>query len=113
MLENMPAFWFDSRAQFQFQSPNMPMNQSLRNILKTLCVFLCSVTFTTAALAQISSQTGQITGRVTDKRGDAISNVRVFVVTDNQTRGETKTDASGQYTLSVAPGEYELRASAD
>ncbi|MGH9752097.1 MAG: TonB-dependent receptor [Blastocatellia bacterium] len=89
------------------------MNQLSRNILKALCVFLCSVTFATATSAQTSSRTGQISGRVTDKRGDAVGNARVVAVADNQTRGETNTDGAGQFTLALAPGNYELRVSAD
>jgi len=89
------------------------MNQLSRNILKTLCVFLCSVTFAIPTDAQASSQTGKISGRVADNRGDAISNARVAAVADNQTGGETKTDGAGQFTLALPPGDYELRVSAD
>jgi outer membrane receptor protein involved in Fe transport len=61
------------------------------------------------------SQIG-VSGRVTDKRGDAVGGVRVLAVSGDriqEARGETKTDASGQYTLPLAAGEYELRATAD
>ncbi|HKE05893.1 MAG TPA: TonB-dependent receptor [Blastocatellia bacterium] len=89
------------------------MNQLSRNLIKAICVLLCPVTFATAASAQSSSETGQITGRVTDKRGDAINSARVAAVANNQTRGEAKTDRAGQFTLSLPPGDYELRVSAD
>src|SRR5262249_7334636 len=89
------------------------MNQLSRKLLKALCVLLCPVFFATATPAQTSSETGQISGRVTDKRGDAISNARVAAVANNQTRGEAKTDGAGQFTLSAPPGVYELRVSAD
>lgn len=89
------------------------MNQLSRNTLKALCIFSCSITFAVTTAAQASSQAGQISGRVTDKRGDAISNARVTAVADNQPRGEAKTDGAGQFTLSLPPGDYELRVSAD
>ncbi len=89
------------------------MNQLSGKILKTLCVFLCGMPWAMALAAQPASQTGQISGRVTDKRGDAIRNARVFAVVEDQTRGETKTDGAGQFTLALPPGDYELRASAD
>ncbi|HKQ77994.1 MAG TPA: TonB-dependent receptor [Blastocatellia bacterium] len=89
------------------------MNQLSRNIFKALCVFLCSITFAVAITAQASTQTGQISGRVVDKRGDAISNASVTAVSNNQPRGEAKTDGAGQFTLSAPPGDYELRVSAD
>src|SRR5262245_20764015 len=89
------------------------MNQQSINTLKALCVFLCSIIFAVVTAAQAPSQAGQISGRVTDKRGDAVSNARVVAVADNQTRGETVTDGAGQFTLALQPGVYELRVSAD
>jgi iron complex outermembrane receptor protein len=89
------------------------MNQLSRNTLKALCVFLCSITLAVVTAAQAPSQAGQISGRVTDKRGDAVSNARVVAVADNQTRGETSTNGAGQFTLALQPGDYELRVSAD
>src|SRR5262245_8432401 len=86
------------------------MNQLSRNILKAICVFLCPVIVASATSAQTSSQAS---GRVTDKRGDAISNARVIAVAGSQTTGETKTDGAGRYTLALPPGDYELRVSAD
>jgi outer membrane cobalamin receptor len=89
------------------------MNQLSRYTIKALRVFLCSITFAAATAAQASSQAGQVSGRVTDKRGDAVSNARVVAVADNQPRGETTTDGSGQFMLALPPGDYELRVSAD
>ena len=89
------------------------MNQLSRNILRALCLLLSPITFTTAMSAPIPSQTGQISGRVTDKRGDAISGARVAAVANTRTIGEAKTDGAGQFTLSAPPGDYELRVSAD
>jgi outer membrane cobalamin receptor len=86
------------------------MNQLSRNILKALCAFLCPLILAAVTHAQTSSQ---VSGRVTDKRGDAVSNARVVAVADNQTRGETSADGSGQFTLALPPGDYELRVSAD
>src|SRR2546422_1632558 len=84
------------------------MNQLSKNILKAS--FLCPLIFAAVASAQTPSQ---ISGRVTDKRGDAVSNARVVAVADNQTRGETSADGAGQFTLALPPGDYELRVSAD
>src|SRR5215470_5116683 len=86
------------------------MNQLSRNILKALCAFICPLILAAVTPAQTSSQ---VSGRVTDKRGDAVRNARVVAVADNQTRGETSADGSGQFTLALPPGDYELRVSAD
>jgi outer membrane receptor protein involved in Fe transport len=84
------------------------MNQLSKNILKAS--FLCPLILASVASAQTSSQ---ISGRVTDKRGDAVGAARVVAVADNQTKGETSADGSGQFTLALPPGDYELRVSAD
>src|SRR5262249_28059217 len=72
--------------------------------------FICPLILAAVTPAQTSSQ---VSGRVTDKRGDAVRNARVVAVADNQTRGETSADGSGQFTLALPPGDYELRVSAD
>jgi iron complex outermembrane recepter protein len=84
------------------------MNQLSKNILKAS--FLCQLIFAAVAFSQTSAQ---ISGRVTDKRGDAVGAARVVAVADNQTKGETSADGSGQFTLALPPGDYELRVSAD
>ncbi|HKC88477.1 MAG TPA: carboxypeptidase-like regulatory domain-containing protein, partial [Blastocatellia bacterium] len=84
------------------------MNQLSKNILKAS--FLCQLVFAAVAFSQTSSQ---ISGRVTDKRGDAVSNARVVAVAGDQTKGETSADGAGQFTLALPPGDYELRVSAD
>jgi iron complex outermembrane recepter protein len=84
------------------------MSQLSRNFLKAS--FLCPLILAVIASAQTSSK---ISGRVTDKRGDAVNAARVVAVADNQTRGETSVDGAGQFTLALPPGEYELRVSAD
>ncbi|HEV2666124.1 MAG TPA: TonB-dependent receptor, partial [Blastocatellia bacterium] len=64
--------------------------------------------------AVTSAQTSsQISGRVTDKRGDAVGAARVVAVAGNQPMGETSADGGGQFTLALPPGDYELRVSAD
>ncbi len=84
------------------------MNQLSRNFLKAS--FLCLLVWAAVTTAQTPSQ---ISGRVTDKRGDAVSAARVVAVADNQTRGETSADGAGQFTMALPPGDYELRVSAD
>src|SRR5215510_6925619 len=84
------------------------MNQLSKNILKAS--FLCPLILASVASAQTSSQ---ISGRVTDKRGDAVGAARVVAIADNQTKGETSADGAGQFTLALPPGDYELRVSAD
>src|SRR5262245_45500499 len=84
------------------------MNQLTKNILKA--PFLCPLILAAVAAAQTPSQ---LSGGVTDKRGDAVSAARVVAVADNQTRGETSADGAGQFTLALPPGDYELRVSAD
>src|SRR5262245_26123791 len=84
------------------------MNKLSKNILKAS--FLCQLIFAVVAFSQTSSQ---ISGHVTDKRGDAVGSARVVAVADNQTKGETSADSAGQFTLALPPGDYELRVSAD
>jgi iron complex outermembrane recepter protein len=86
------------------------MNQISRNLFKALFAFLCPVILAGATPAQTSSQ---ISGRVADKRGDAVGSARVVAVAGSQTSGEAKTDGSGQFKLALSPGDYELRVSAD
>src|SRR5215510_14274578 len=84
------------------------MNQLSKNILKAS--FLFQFIFAAVAFSQTPSQ---ISGRVTDKRGDAVGAARVVAIADNQTKGETSADGAGQFTLALPPGDYELRVSAD
>jgi outer membrane receptor protein involved in Fe transport len=86
------------------------MNQLSKNILNSLCAVLCQLILAAVAFSQTSLQ---ISGRVTDKRGDAVGSARVVAVADNQTKGETSADGAGQFTLALPPGDYELRVSAD
>ncbi|HEX5085902.1 MAG TPA: TonB-dependent receptor [Blastocatellia bacterium] len=86
------------------------MNQKSRTIFKALCVFLCLLTLAVVASAQTAPQ---ISGRVTDKRGDAVGNARVVAVAGSQTTGETKTAADGRFTLALPPGDYEIQVLAD
>ena len=76
------------------------MNQLSRNFLRAS--FLCLLVWAAVATAQTPSQ---ISGRVTDKRGDAVSAARVVAVADNQTRGEASADGAGQFTMALPPGE--------
>src|SRR5262249_23174523 len=87
------------------------MKRQLKN-RTTLLSILLLFTAVGAVNAQSPTDPG-VSGRVTDKRGDAVSNARVFAVADNQTRGETKTGGGGQFMLALPPGDYELRVSAD
>src|SRR5262245_29173059 len=84
------------------------MNQLSKNILKAS--FLFQFIFAAVAFSQTPSQ---ISGRVTDKRGDAVGAAHVVAVADNQAKGETSADGAGQFTLALPPGDYELRVSAD
>src|SRR5262252_6644362 len=84
------------------------MNPLSKNIFKAS--FLCPLILAAVASAQTPSQ---VSGRVTDKRSDAVGAARVVAVADNQTKGETIADGAGQFTLALPPGDYELRVSAD
>lgn len=89
------------------------MTQLSRNTFKALCIVLCSMTFALPAAAQASSQTGQISGRVTDSRGDAVSGATVVLTAANAAMIAAKTGGDGRFAISAAPGDYELRVSAD
>ncbi|MBO0860682.1 MAG: TonB-dependent receptor, partial [Chloracidobacterium sp.] len=82
----------------------------IRNSFKALMVFLSLIDLTAVASAQTPSQ---ISGRVSDKRGDAVISARVVAIAGSQTSGETKTGGDGQFTLILPPGNYEISVSAE
>src|SRR5437870_1894499 len=66
-------------------------------------LFLCS-----AALAQSTLQ-----GRVVTKNGEAVANADVILTRYHDTVKQ-QTNGNGEFTfLDLAPGEYEIKASAD
>jgi outer membrane receptor protein involved in Fe transport len=77
------------------------MKQSLIRI-KTLAVAL--LFFCICANAQSQAD---LTGRITDSRGAAVSNARIVAGTN-----AVITDDNGQFTLQLSPGTYELRVTA-
>lgn len=77
----------------------------MRHLLRRIAMLaLLLSAFTFFANAQNQSE---LTGRVSDSRGGAISNARITAGTSSALTG-----TNGQFTLKLAPGEYELRATA-
>lgn len=70
----------------------------------TTLALLLLLTLSTFAVAQNQPE---LTGRVGDSRGAAISNARIVIGNSS-----TFTDNNGQFTLKLSPGEYELRVTA-
>jgi outer membrane receptor protein involved in Fe transport len=60
--------------------------------------------------ATVRAQAPNLTGRVTDNRGDAVRDATVELRGARRTSG--KTDADGRFTLTAPPGGYELRETA-
>jgi Carboxypeptidase regulatory-like domain len=79
-----------------------------RTLVKALClaVFL----FLSATLAFSQSDSGQISGQVTDPQGLAVSQAKVEIINqDTLAKRETKTDDAGHYSISNLPaGRYQV-----
>jgi len=52
---------------------------------------------------------GLVTGRITDRRSDAISGARVVAAVGNKIIQTTTTDSDGRYRLSLPKGDYEIQ----
>jgi hypothetical protein len=63
-----------------------------------------------AAAASAQAPTGQITGRVTDDTGAGIANIVVAAapVSSPDSFTEATTDATGSYSLTLPPGDYDV-----
>lgn len=80
------------------------MRQSpIRFTTRSLALLLFSA-LTIYANAQTQME---LTGRITDTRGGAVSDARISAGTNSAT-----TDSNGQFTLKLSPGDYELRITA-
>jgi outer membrane receptor protein involved in Fe transport len=85
---------------------------------KLLCrqfphTLICLILFAPLAMSQQArpAQFGQLTGRVTDQRGDAISGARITVT--GPASQTVTTDSGGRFILTALPaGDYELRVTA-
>jgi hypothetical protein len=64
-----------------------------------------------AAATAFAQGTGTIRGTVTDPSAASVPNAAVHVTGAGQTR-DSKTDAQGQYTVSVPPGQYSVQITA-
>src|SRR5262245_44051811 len=51
-----------------------------------------------------------ISGRITDTRGSVVGGAQITVTSGNRTIGTTSTTDDGRFTIDLAPGDYELRA---
>lgn len=61
----------------------------------------------------VAPEPGTVSGTVYDNAtNQPIANARIIATVGTQTRGETFSDANGQYTLSVPAGQYTLTATA-
>lgn len=68
---------------------------------------------TATADFEITPQRGAVAGTVTDKNGHPIENATVEVLESGFVREELQTSADGTYEVTLGPGVYELRISAD
>ncbi len=91
----------------------MTTPQTLR---RTFCVCLWFSLWPILSMAQTASPSsvGRLTGRIIDRRGDAISEARVTVTARGGASHTTATGSDGRFAFASLPaGEYELRVSAD
>jgi outer membrane receptor protein involved in Fe transport len=82
---------------------------------RTLCALLWFLILSMTGIAQQAnpSRVGQLTGRVVDQRGDAVSGARVTATVNGGLPHTTTTGSDGRFTFASLPvGEYELRVSA-
>ena len=80
-----------------------------RLALAAVLIFLYSA----MSLAQTSTATGRIAGKVTDEAGAAVAGARVTVTIPAGQAGKATTDAQGEYAVErLAPGTYTVRISA-
>jgi hypothetical protein len=80
----------------------MKTTKHLTNI--SLFAVLCAL----SALPVWAQGAGTIKGTVKDPSDAVIPNAAVHVTGTGQTR-DTKTDNNGQYTVTLPPGQYEVR----
>lgn len=81
---------------------------------ETLFLALLSLAFLFATIrAQPGAAPVELTGRIADGRGEAITGALITITTNNRIAGTTTTNGEGRFTLRLAPGEYELRVAAD
>jgi iron complex outermembrane recepter protein len=74
----------------------------------------CLTTVTAPAQQTAPFNRGSISGRVTDKQGDAIKNARVLATSSDQNIQRATTDTDGRFVLeSLTAGDYELRITAE
>lgn len=81
----------------------------------TAITFLLLFLFLAGAAAQGQTNLTQfaLTGRITDTSGAAVSGARVSITANKQAAGSATTADDGKFTISLAPGEYELRVTAN
>lgn len=90
---------------------NNRVESKSRRVGKWVLGLLLLTALGTAAHAQDRTQVA-VAGRVTDRRGDAISGATVVLATATHSTMTTTTNSDGRFTLQAAPGSYELRVTA-
>jgi hypothetical protein len=88
---------------------------STRAAKLVVCLQVLALSFVVSPCLKAQAADGTLSGTITGPSGDAVPNAKVFVknVATGQTT-ETQTDAAGYYTAAnLAPGEYEVSASAE
>src|SRR2546423_9305178 len=94
----------------------MTMMLAPQSFSRAFYVLLLSLLLPAASGAQTANPSSavRLTGRIIDRRGDAISGARVTVTSSGGASHATTTDSDGRFAFASLPAsEYELRASAD
>ena len=90
------------------------MNTRLRDFGLTVLVFLLAVSLTSSSLhAQITAQTGAISGRVTDQTGAIVPGATVTITSERGESQSKKSSESGDFTFALLqPGNYQVKVEA-
>ena len=99
------AWVFSEKCGWEVLQELMKITKRLKNISQF--VVLCAV----SALTVWAQGAGTIKGTVKDPSAAVIPNAAVHVTGAGQTR-DAKTDNNGQFTVTIPPGQYEVRISA-
>jgi catecholate siderophore receptor len=82
-------------------------------LLRVACLLMLAGIFAGATQAGEIVSLSQLRGRVLDPNGSAIPSAKITAIKKGQPDASTLTNAEGEFTLTLEPGEYALAVSAD
>jgi catecholate siderophore receptor len=82
-------------------------------LLRVACLLMLAAVFSGTTQAREIVSLSQLRGRVLDPNGSAIPSAKVTALKKGQPDASTLTNAEGEFSLILEPGEYALAVSAD